>query len=126
MSDNYKNWLKRSKSNLKLAKSKKDKDICYEDLCFEAQQCAEKALKALLIYFNAEVPKTHSFNILLEKLEANLTIIPDEFLDVLELNDYAVQTRYPGDYTPLDDEEYKRAVAIAGKLLNSVIKIIKK
>jgi len=30
-------------------------------------------------------------------------------------NDYAVQTRYPGDYTPIDEEEYKNTIIIAEK-----------
>ena len=42
MGKEYKEWLKRAKSNLKMSKIKKDEDIYYEDLCFEAQQCAEK------------------------------------------------------------------------------------
>ena len=43
-----KEWLKRAKSNLARAKAGKvSEDILYEDLCFDAQQAAEKALKAL-------------------------------------------------------------------------------
>jgi hypothetical protein len=34
-------------------------------------------------------------------------------LDVVELTDYAVQTRYPGDYTPITKKEYERAVELA-------------
>lgn len=45
MADDYKNWLKRAKSNYEIAKTAKGEDICYEDLCYEAQQCSEKALK---------------------------------------------------------------------------------
>ncbi len=42
-------WLKRDKSNLALAKQPKTEDIYWEDLCFETQQAAEKALKAVLL-----------------------------------------------------------------------------
>lgn len=46
-----KEWLDRARSNLSVAKlGKADISIFYEDLCFEAQQSVEKALKALCIY----------------------------------------------------------------------------
>ena len=42
-------WLRRAKSNLALARQAKGDEIYWEDLCFETQQAAEKALKAILI-----------------------------------------------------------------------------
>ncbi len=120
MAEDYQNWLKRAKSNFKIAKITKDDDICYEDLCYEAQQCSEKALKALLIYLKQEIPKVHSFHILLERLEQYIEI-PEEIKDVIELNNYAVQTRYPGDYLSLEKEEYERAIEITGRVLNWVV-----
>ena len=43
-------WLKRAISSLEKAKIGKISDaLFYEDLCFDCQQAAEKALKALLI-----------------------------------------------------------------------------
>jgi len=37
-------WLQRAESNLNLAKKGKLEGVMLEDLCFEAQQAAEKAL----------------------------------------------------------------------------------
>ncbi len=42
-------WLNRARSDLELARSLKP-DVYLEDLCFHAQQAAEKAIKALLIH----------------------------------------------------------------------------
>lgn len=43
-------WLNRAKSNLARAKvGQLFPEILYEDLCFDAQQAAEKALKALFV-----------------------------------------------------------------------------
>ena len=54
-------WLARAKSNLKRAEiGRKDPDIFIEDLCFDAQQAVEKALKAVCIYLNQPFPKPHS------------------------------------------------------------------
>ena len=41
-------WLARAKSNLLMAKGVKVEGIFWEDLCFNAQQAAEKSIKAVL------------------------------------------------------------------------------
>jgi HEPN domain-containing protein len=48
-------WLQRARSNLAIAKTGKREDVLLEDLCFEAQHAAEKALKALLIYLGIPI-----------------------------------------------------------------------
>ena len=53
--DDPREWLNRARSNLALAKSRIP-DAYLEDLCFEAQQAAEKAIKARLIALNIEFP----------------------------------------------------------------------
>ena len=121
--EDYEIWFKRAESNLALAKAEKIKGVVYEDLCFEAQQSAEKALKALLINFEDVFPKVHSFNILLERLQKYVAI-PKRIKKVLELSDYAVQTRYPGDYYPVKLAEYKKAIRITEEVLIWVKKII--
>ena len=45
-------WLQRAKSNLIRAQQPRLEGVCWEDLCFDAQQAVEKALKALLIHYN--------------------------------------------------------------------------
>ena len=112
MNNSYLEWLKRAKSNIALAKKSDKGGVYFEDLCFQAQQAAEKAVKAVMVYLSIELPHTHNFNILLLKLKEKIKI-PDNILRVIELNDYAVQTRYPGDYTPVSRTEYKEAVNIA-------------
>ena len=72
----FEEWFLRAESNLSIAQRGKNKSVFLEDLCFEAQQAAEKALKGLLIYLGGEYPKTHAFTLLLERLE-ELTPIPD-------------------------------------------------
>ena len=57
----------------------------------------------------------------MERLEEHIEI-PEEIKDVIELNNYAVQTRYPGDYPPLEKEEYERALEITERVLNWVVK----
>jgi len=47
--DNPAEWLHRARSSLALARQKTT-DVLYEDLCYQAQQAAEKALKAVLVF----------------------------------------------------------------------------
>ena len=43
-------WLRRARSNLALTRlGQNEPDVLLEDLCFEAQQASEKALKALFV-----------------------------------------------------------------------------
>jgi len=118
-------WLKRAKSNLQIAKAGKVfEDILYEDLCFDSEQAVEKSLKALLVSIDVSFPRTHSIGHLIELIEAHNVKIPDDIKDSISLTDYAVQTRYPGDFEPVDEQEYQEALEIATKVFEWVRKII--
>ena len=112
MGEGYLTWLKRAESALALGLVPKSDEIFYEDLCFQLQQAAEKAMKALLVYNDIEPPITHSFAVIIRELRKALEV-PESVERVIELEDYAVQTRYPGDYTPVDETEYREASQIA-------------
>ena len=123
MVEDYKIWIERAKSSLKIAQIEKNSDIYYEDLCFQAQQAVEKALKALLIKKEHEPQKTHNLIVILQEV-MNYYKVPEELKNIIILNDYAVQTRYPGDYTPIEKEEYLKAIAIAVKAVSWAEKAI--
>ena len=124
MENDYKIWLDRAKSSLKISKTKRDEDIFYEDLCFQTQQATEKALKGLLIFYNIEPERTHNLVTLIKELSKH-TDVPEEINEIAILNDYAVQTRYPGDYTPISEDEYNNAVIMTEKCIKWVEKKIK-
>jgi HEPN domain-containing protein len=68
----------------------------YDAVCFHAQQCAEKYLKAFLTFRSIPFPRLHD----LEALLNLVTPVDPEFEAIREplllLNDYAVDIRYPG------------------------------
>lgn len=108
------NWLKRARGSLERAKiGKVSQGILYEDLCFDAQQAVEKSLKAILVKLNQSFPKTHSIGILLKLIEEAGIEIPENINQAKLLTAYAVDTLYPGDYEPVNKEEYKEALKIA-------------
>jgi len=113
----YEEWIERAKSNLELAQTKIIRHIYYEDLCYQSQQAAEKALKGLLIYYGVEPEFTHNIEILLNKLKA-FADIPENIKEAVQLTIYAVQTRYPGEYDEITKEEYEKSVKMAKDCLN--------
>ncbi|KKM12199.1 hypothetical protein SY88_04985 [Clostridiales bacterium PH28_bin88] len=116
MSDDlWRLWFQRAKSNLARAElGKQTSDILYEDICFDAQQAVEKALKGVMAFFEIDIPKTHSIGYLLKLIEDSGQVQVSESLKAsVILTDYAVTTRYPGDWEPIDEAEYKKALVLA-------------
>jgi HEPN domain-containing protein len=106
-------WIERAKSNLTRARQPKPEGVVYEDLCFDAQQAAEKALKALLIARETPFRFVHDIGELLRTLENSGVAIPATIRDAAELTEFAVEARYPGPFEPVTEDEWKRAVALA-------------
>lgn len=120
-------WLRRAKSNLARARAGKvSEDVLYEDLCFDCQQSTEKAIKALLISLDKKFLPTHSIARLLELVAEAGIDIPEEIESAIDLTDYAVKIRYPGEREPVGKEEYKDALKIAEKVYLWVTKVMKK
>ena len=110
-------WITRAYSNLTLAEKGRGKDVMLEDLCFNTQQAAEKALKAVCLFKDLDFPKTHSIVRLLDIIEASGVAIPETVKSADILTQYAVQTRYPGPVEEILTEEYQEALALASKVV---------
>lgn len=114
-------WLRRARSNLARARAGRNlPDVLYEDLCFDAQQAAEKAVKALLVHRQVRFPKTHDLLDLLTLLDQNGLAIPAEIREADVLTHYAVETRYPGLAEEVTVDEHTRAVELAERVLRWV------
>jgi len=96
-----------------------------EDLCFNAQQAAEKALKAVCINMEVDFPKVHSISHLMDILEVNGLSIPERLKEADILTQYAVQARYPGPVEEITKDEYKDALDLAAKVVFWAETIIK-
>jgi HEPN domain-containing protein len=116
-------WLRRARSNLAQARGAGLPDVLFEDLCFDAQQAAEKAIKAVLVHIGAEFPKTHDINRLLTIGAASGLAIPDEIREADRLTRHAVQSRYPGPWE-VSEDDYRRAVAMAEHVLSWAASLI--
>ena len=115
-------WLKRARSNLARAKLPKLEEALWEDYCFDAQQAAEKALKALLLFNNIPFRFVHDIAELLTLLEQNGFELPEGIRSGAELSGYAVEARYPSLMEPVTEQEYKEAIVIAEQIVTWVTK----
>jgi HEPN domain-containing protein len=113
MNDNIivKEWFRYAGNDLIVAKR------CVDDFypkqteiaAFHSQQCAEKALKAYLIYNDIDPPKTHDLTILCEMCQD----IDASFVKIKgwcdPLTPFGVSVRYPDEIAP-DETIAKSAV----------------
>ena len=120
-------WIRRAESHLARAKlGRQVPEILYGDLCFDAQQATEKSLKALMLYLSIRAPRTHSIGYLLRLIEDSGKVQgPGALKEAAILTDYAVQTRYPGDWEAVGESDYKQAVLLADDVYNWVQSIIR-
>ncbi len=117
--DDPREWLNRARSNLLLAESEKG-DVYLEDLCFHAQQAAEKAVKALLIHREVEYPYAHDLAELLTLLQLAGLDLPESVRKASKLTRFAIVTRYPGTQGPVAQEEYEEAISAAEEVVQWV------
>ncbi len=85
-------WIRHAKSDLRMAEiALANPGILFEDTCFHAQQCAEKALKALLTHLKIPFPRTHAIEVLLDLLFASGVEVPPNIDEVF----YTYPIRHP-------------------------------
>lgn len=78
------------------------KSPSYDGICFHAQQCAEKYLKAILSEYGLEPGRSHDLVQLLERLLPAHPLWEMFRVDLAYLSDFAVAYRYPGDSATSD------------------------
>jgi HEPN domain-containing protein len=94
-------------------------DPTYTTICFHAQQCVEKFIKAALVFHDIDFPKTHDITELIELLKPSLNLkrtIPNAG----QLTQFAVTTRYPGSWGEITREEVEAALRTADKIAHKL------
>lgn len=104
------------------------KEECpYDTVCFHAQQCVEKYVKALLVFHGVDFPKTHDIGELIARLPRRIRVrVQLTFEAQRRLTDYATLTRYPGDYEEIPIAETRRAVRIARRTRLEIRRLLPK
>ena len=93
----------------------------YRDtIAFHCQQAAEKYLKGFLLFLDISFSRQHSLNYLLGLLSQKIEIPDELFDDASELEDFAVDIRYPDTSVELSDDEIQQAFKVA-KLIRAFV-----
>lgn len=96
-----------------------------EIICYHCQQAAEKAIKALIMYYGGEggMPKLHDLSFLLNQIK-NKVSIEEKYYDYADtLTPYGVSVRYPNELY-LEERHAKEALEYSEEILSWVEKII--
>ncbi|HEX5836188.1 MAG TPA: HEPN domain-containing protein [Anaerolineales bacterium] len=83
----------------------------YDAVCFHAQQCAEKYLKAILQGNEKHIPKIHNLvelMLLSEEIDSSFEMLR---ADLVTMERYSVRVRYPGNFAEKDEAQSAYAAA---------------
>lgn len=87
---------------------------------FHAQQAAEKFLKAALVHYQVEFPKTHDLGRLLDLVATANAPLAASLRRATALNPLGATMRYPSDLPELTAEDARTAVGLAGAVREAV------
>jgi len=88
-------------------------------VCWLAQQAAEKAIKAALIFLQIEFPKTHDLDALRNLVPEDWTV-RQAFPDLADLTEWSVEARYPGDWPEATADDARGSLDEARRVLDLV------
>lgn len=117
----HEEWLYKAENDLKSSKIlyQSNKDLL--DICaYHSQQCAEKSLKAFLVYKKQEIDKTHN----LISLIAQCKVFDIDFENLINeavfLNPFSTQYRYPEGGIQPSKNETETSIIHAEKIYSFV------
>ena len=83
----------------------------YDAVCFHAQQCAEKYLKAVLQDNERNIPKVHNLielMLLCEEIDNSFEMLR---ADLVTMERFSVRVRYPGESAEKEDAQFAYVAA---------------
>lgn len=117
-------WLRFADEDLKTAAAMtQEESFVPRHACWLAQQAAEKAIKGALVKRQTDFPRSHD-------LELLWNLLPEprnQEIDIRELarlSEWAVEARYPGDWSEASIEDARQAVKVARLILTSIASIV--
>lgn len=128
----FKVWLRQASYDLQAAMNS-CKHGFYEWACFQAEQAAEKALKAIIVFHGKSAPKLHKLGVLVGIVKSIEPKLKNTNIQTEELQSFTFSSRYPflipGSFeTPHDYIQYEDAqicISQAKKILNLAKKLLR-
>jgi HEPN domain-containing protein len=124
--DLVRQWLAKADADLDTAKFL----FCpgksfFPAICFHCQQAAEKYFEAFLTWQQIEFPKTHDLQLLLGLIASIDSSLALSLTEVVALNPYGVDIRYPGDAPEIAREDADEAMRLADKVKEAIFLSLK-
>jgi len=114
-------WVVKSQNDLRSAEILYNENGPTDSLCFHCHQSVEKILKGFLVFQSGEFPKVHDLIHLLNLCKNTDNELGNLEDDVLFLNRFYIETRYPPDITVYSREESKKALEFSKKIVQFII-----
>ena len=115
-----KRWISYSETDLRAAHALLDSEEFFpRQICFFAQQCAEKAIKAILVFEEVNFPKNHDLDRLRDLVPEGWKV-KEQFPDLAELTIWAVESRYPGHMPDVVEYEARETLHLAEAVFDTV------
>ncbi len=120
--DLIKNWIEKGDHDLGTAMITYQYIPKYKDtIAFHCQQAVEKYLKSFIFFLDLPIKRTHDLIFLLEQINKNEIIEQDWFDKALELQDFAVEIRYPDTVIELTDNDIETAIEISREFRKMIL-----
>ena len=110
-------WVEKAESDYKAFQNllKMDEDCPFDAVCFHAQQCVEKYIKARLVYLSIDFPKSHDIAEIIELFPPGFNF-PLNLAQQEKITNYAWMGRYPGNWEPMNRQDAEEAAGLALKV----------
>jgi HEPN domain-containing protein len=113
-------WLRYAREDLEAAEAIVNQAYASpRHACWLAQQAAEKALKAILIFLQVDFPRTHDLDRLVRLIPGGWRVTA-EHPDLADLTEWAVEARYPGHWPEATEADALAAAQHARAVWTSV------
>jgi len=113
-------WMNYAETDLRAAHALLDsREFFPRQICFLSQQCAEKAIKAVLIFEEVDFPKNHDLDRLRDLIPEGWKI-KQQFPDLADLTVWSVESRYPGDMPDATESEARETLHLAESVFDAV------
>lgn len=128
MLDAWRPWVAKAEADLWVAETlmaaagERAVDEQFDGVCFHAQQCVEKSMKAVLVLHGITPRKTHDLPSLAAEI---VSVVPDYLSNVVELREITnlgIRVRYPE--TTVDRKTAKRLVSKCRELRASLLTLL--
>ncbi len=125
MNGTVKEWIAKAEGDFDVAQLVLRADLRpnYDAVCFHAQQCVEKLMKAVLIHHATKPPRIHDLVALGEVVQPVQGSWTPPVRELRFLTQGAILFRYPGESATREKAE--TAVAFCGRLRDELMEFMK-